>query len=159
MLNLSHLRGEKVHFMFMGEYSPALDEKGRVAIPVKLRKAFGDEASMEKLVVTHGFDKCLMAFREQEWKEFVETKLMPLSQSDPRNRMSVRFLIGGASECELDKQGRMVIPSYLLKYAEIENDVIILGLSNKIEIWSKKVYENYRPAGSALESFANDLGF
>jgi len=145
--------------MFMGEYSPALDEKGRVAIPVKLRKAFGDEASMDKLVVTHGFDKCLMAFREQEWKEFVETKLMPLSQSDPRNRMSVRFLIGGASECELDKQGRMVIPSYLLKYAEIDSDVIILGLSNKIEIWSKKVYENYKPAGSALESFANDLGF
>ncbi len=145
--------------MFMGEYSPALDEKGRVAIPVKLRKAFGDEASMEKLVVTHGFDKCLMAFREEEWKIFVETKLMPLSQSDPKNRMSVRFLIGGASECELDKQGRMVIPSYLLKYAEIESDVIILGLSNKIEIWSKEVYENYKPEGSALESFANDLGF
>ncbi|PKL17232.1 MAG: cell division/cell wall cluster transcriptional repressor MraZ [Spirochaetae bacterium HGW-Spirochaetae-5] len=111
--------------MFMGEYSPALDEKGRVAIPVKLRKAFGEEASMEKLVVTHGFDKCLMAFREQEWREFVETKLMALPQSDPKNRMSVRFLIGGACECELDKQGRVVIPSNL----------------------------------SALESFANDLGF
>jgi MraZ protein len=145
--------------MFMGEYSPALDEKGRVAIPVKLRKAFGEEASTEKLVVTHGFDKCLMAFREQEWREFVETKLMPLSQSDPKNRMSVRFLIGGASECELDKQGRMVIPAYLLKYAEIESNLIILGLSNKIEIWSKEVYENYKPDGSTLESFANDLGF
>lgn len=145
--------------MFMGEYSPALDEKGRVAIPVKLRKAFGEEASIEKLVVTHGFDKCLMAFRDEEWKEFVETKLMTLPQSDPKNRMSVRFLIGGASECELDKQGRMVIPSYLLKYAEIESNVIILGLSNKIEIWSKEVYENYKPEGGALESFANDLGF
>lgn len=145
--------------MFMGEYSPALDEKGRIAIPVKLRKAFGEEAYVEKLVVTHGFDKCLMAFREQEWKEFVETKLMPLSQSDPKNRMSVRFLIGGASECELDRQGRMVIPSYLLKYAGIDSDVIILGLSNKIEIWSREVYENYMPEGSVLESFANDLGF
>lgn len=143
----------------MGEYSPALDDKGRVAIPVKLRKAFGEEASIEKLVVTHGFDKCLMAFREQEWKEFVETKLMTLPQSDPKNRMSVRFLIGGASECELDKQGRMVIPSYLLKYAEIDSELIILGLSNKIEIWSKEVYGNYKPEGSALESFANDLGF
>ena len=145
--------------MFMGEYSPALDEKGRVAIPVKLRKAFGEEVSIEKLVVTHGFDKCLMAFREEEWREFVETKLMALPQSDPKNRMSVRFLIGGASECELDKQGRMVIPSYLLKYAEIDSDLIILGLSNKIEIWSKEVYEKYKPEGSALESFANDLGF
>lgn len=145
--------------MFMGEYSPALDEKGRVAIPVKLRKAFGEDAVIEKLIVTHGFDSCLMAFRNEEWKEFVETKLMPLSQSDPKNRMSVRFLIGGASECELDKQGRMVIPSYLLKYAKIDKDVIILGLSNKIEIWSKEVYEGYRPGSGALESFANDLGF
>ena len=145
--------------MFMGEYSPALDDKGRVAIPVKLRKAFGDDALVEKLVVTHGLDKCLMAFRNEEWKEFVEKKLMPLSQSDPKNRMSVRFLVGGACECELDKQGRMVIPSNLLKYAGITNDVIILGLFNKIEIWSKEVYEECRPDGAVIDSFADDLGF
>ena len=145
--------------MFMGEYSPALDDKGRVAIPVKLRKAFGDDALVEKLVVTHGLDKCLMAFRNEEWKEFVEKKLMPLSQSDPKNRMSVRFLVGGACECELDKQGRMVIPSNLLKYAGITNDVIILGLFNKIEIWSKEVYEECRPDGAIMDSFADDLGF
>ncbi len=143
----------------MGEYSPALDDKGRVSIPVKLRKAFGEDAPVEKLVVTHGFDRCIMAFREQEWREFVDTKLMPLSQSDPKNRMSVRFLLGGASECELDRQGRVVIPSYLLKYAEITSELIILGLNNKIEIWSKEVYEKYRPEGGALESFADDLGF
>ena len=145
--------------MFMGEYSPALDEKGRIAIPVKLRKAFGADTPMDKLVVTYGFDKCLMAFREEEWREFVDTKLMPLPQSDPKNRKSLRFLVGGASECELDKQGRMVIPSYLLKHAEIKSEVIILGLSNKIEIWSKEVYDEYRPEGEMLESFADDLGF
>lgn len=144
--------------MFMGEYSPALDDKGRVAIPVKLRKAFGDEAVIEKLVVTHGFDRCLMAYRDEEWKEFVNNKLMPLSQSDPKNRMSVRFLIGGASECELDKQGRMLIPSYLLKYAGIDSDVILLGLNNRIEIWSKDVYDRYRPDGDTFESLANELG-
>jgi len=144
--------------MFMGEYSPALDDKGRVAIPVKLRKAFGEDAIVEKLVVTHGFDKCLMAFREQDWKEFVEKKLMPLPQSDPKNRMSMRFIIGGASECELDKQGRMVIPSNLLKYAGIEKEVIILGLFNKIEIWAKEVYEECRPDANFIDSFANELG-
>lgn len=145
--------------MFMGEYSPALDDKGRVAIPVKLRKAFGEDALVEKLVVTHGLDRCLMAFRNEEWTEFVEKKLMPLSQSDPKNRMSVRFLVGGACECELDKQGRMVIPSNLLKYAGITNDVIILGLFNKIEIWSKEVYDECRPDGAIMDSFADDLGF
>ena len=145
--------------MFMGEYSPALDDKGRVAIPFKLRKAFGADTPMDKLVVTKGFAKYLMAFREEDWKEFVNTKLMPLPQSDSKNRDIVRFFLSGASECELDKQGRMLIPSYLLKYAEIKDDVIILGLSNKIEIWSKEVYERYRPDGEMLESFADDLGF
>ena len=145
--------------MFMGEYSPALDDKGRVAIPAKLRKAFGEDNLIEKLVVTHGFDRCLMAFRENDWSEFVEKKLMPLSQSDPKNRMATRFLIGGASECELDKQGRMIIPSYLLKYADIKADVIILGLSDKIEIWSKESYEKYKPGGEILDHFADGLGF
>ena len=145
--------------MFMGEYSPALDEKGRVAIPAKLRKAFGESSIADRLVLTHGFDKCLMAFREEDWRDFVENKLMPLSQSDPKHRMSVRFLVGGASDCELDKQGRLVIPSYLLNYANIKSDVIILGLYNKIEIWSKEVYESYKPEGELLDSFANDLGF
>jgi len=145
--------------MFMGEYSPALDDKGRVAIPVKLRKAFGQDTPMDKLIVTYGFDKCLMAFREEEWSEFVDKKLIPLPQSNPKNRMSLRFFVGGASECELDKQGRMLIPAYLLKHAEIKEDVIILGLSNKIEIWSKEIYEKYRPEGEILESFADNLGF
>ena len=145
--------------MFMGEYSPALDDKGRVAIPVKLRKAFGADAPMDKLIVTYGFDKCLMAFREEEWREFVDTKLVPLSQSDSKNRDIVRFFLGSARECELDKQGRMLIPASLLKHAEIKDDVIMFGLSNKIEIWSKEVYERYRPDGEMLESFADDLGF
>jgi len=144
--------------MFMGEYSPALDEKGRVAIPMKLRKAFGEDCLVEKLVVTHGFDRCIMAFREEDWKEFVEKKLMPLPQSDPKNRMSLRFLVGGASECELDKQGRILIPSNLLRYAGIKSEVIILGLFNKIEIWAKEVYEECRPDVKFVDSFANELG-
>ncbi len=145
--------------MFMGEYHPSLDEKGRVAIPVKLRKAFGDEALIDKLVITHGFDKCIMAFREEDWKEYVEKKLVPLSQADPKNRMRLRFLMGGATECELDRQGRIIIPAYLKEYAEIEKEITLLGLYNKIEVWASEVYARYKPDGESLNTFAHDLGF
>ncbi len=145
--------------MFMGEYHPTLDEKGRVAIPMKLRKAFGENSVINKLIITHGFDKCVMAYREEDWKDFVENKLVNLSQSDPKNRMRIRFLLGGACECELDKQGRIIIPGYLKEYSEMEKEVIILGLYNRIEIWSKEVYNDYRPDGEALNQFAHDLGF
>jgi len=145
--------------MFMGEYQPSLDEKGRVAIPVKLRKAFGEDAVINKLIITHGFDQCIMAFREVDWKEFVETRLVPLSQADGKNRMRLRFLMGGATECELDRQGRIIIPGYLKDYAEIQNEITILGLYNRIEIWSTGVYNKYRPDGEALGSFAAELGF
>jgi len=145
--------------MFMGEYHPSMDEKGRVAIPVKLRKAFGENSVISKLVITHGFDKCIMAFREEDWKEFVEEKLVVLSQADPKNRMRVRFLLGGACECELDKQGRVVIPAYLQDYGELDREIVILGLYDRVEIWSEEVYERYRPDGDSLNTFASDLGF
>jgi MraZ protein len=145
--------------MFMGEYHPTLDDKGRVAIPVKLRKAFGENSVINRLIITHGFDKCIMAFREEDWKDFVQNKLMTLSQSEQTNRMRLRFLLGGATECDLDKQGRIILPAYLKEYANIDRDVTILGLSNKIEIWSSGVYQDYKPDGKELESFAHELGF
>ena len=106
--------------MFMGEYHPMLDDKSRTAIPARLRKAFGDSAVINRLIITHGFDKCIMAFREEDWKDFVENRLVRLSQAEPLNRQRLRFLLGGACDCDLDKQGRIVIPSYLLEYAEIK---------------------------------------
>ena len=145
--------------MFMGEYHPTLDDKGRVAIPVKLRKAFGENAVINRLIITHGFDKCIMAFREEDWKDFVQNKLMTLSQGEQANRMRLRFLLGGAAECDLDRQGRITLPAYLKEYADIDKEVTILGLSNKIEIWSTRVYHNYKPDGKELESFARELGF
>ncbi len=145
--------------MFMGEYHPTLDEKGRVAIPIKLRKAYGESAIINRLIITHGFDKCIMAFREEEWKDFVQNKLMTLSQGEQENRMRLRFLLGGAAECDLDKQGRITVPAYLKEYAHIDKDVTILGLYDKVEIWSSDVYMDYRPDGEELDSFARELGF
>ena len=145
--------------MFMGEYHPSMDEKGRIAVPVKLRKAFGEDALVEKLVITHGFDKCIMAFREDDWKSFVEQKLVPLSQADSVNRKRIRFLLGGATECELDKQGRLLVPQYLKDYAGIVKEITILGLFDRIEIWSNEEYDKYKPDGEALDGFASELGF
>jgi MraZ protein len=145
--------------MFMGEYNPSLDEKGRVAVPIKLRKAFGGDALIDKLIITHGFDKCIMAFREEEWQIFVKEKLLSLSQAESKNRMRLRFLLGGASECDLDKQGRILIPGYLIDYAEIESDITIIGVYDRIEVWSTRLYQSYKPDGDALDSFASDLGF
>ena len=144
--------------MFMGEYHPTLDEKGRVAIPIKLRKAFAEEAVIDKLVLTYGFDKCIMAFRQKDWEHFVKEKLVPLQQSNPTNRNWMRHLMGGARDQELDKQGRIVIPSSHLEYARIKNDITILGLNDKIEIWATEIYNKYRPDQDSLNALADDLG-
>ena len=145
--------------MFMGEYNPTLDEKGRVALPAKLRKAFGEDPVIDTLVITQGFDKCIIAFREQDWNEFVNNRLVPLPQSDPNNRRIMRHFLGGANFCELDKQGRMLIPQNLLDYAGIRKDVTILGLNDRIEIWSKEEYDGLRPDTETRNIFAGDLGF
>jgi MraZ protein len=144
--------------MFIGEYHPTLDDKGRIAIPVKLRKAFGEKAIINKLVLTYGFDKCIMAFREVDWERFVSQKLVPLPQSNPTNRNWVRHLMGGAREQELDKQGRIIIPASHLEYAQIKGDVTILGLNDRIEIWSAEIYNQYRPDQDSLNALAVDLG-
>ncbi|MBN2039893.1 MAG: division/cell wall cluster transcriptional repressor MraZ [Spirochaetes bacterium] len=145
--------------MFMGEYHPSFDEKGRIAIPARLRKAFGEDAVISRLVIAPSFDKCIMAFREKEWGDFVQNKLVALSQGEQKNRMKIRFLMGGAAECDLDKQGRIIIPPNLKEYAEIDGDITILGVYDKIEIWSTKIYNEYRPDKDTLDSFAAELGF
>ncbi len=143
----------------MGEYTPTIDDKGRVAIPVKLRRAFGEDNLVNSLVAAPGFDRCIMAFRKTDWQDFVNNKLAPLSQADPKNRMRSRFLLGGAAVCDLDSQGRILIPANLKEYAGIDKDVAILGVCDRIEIWNMAAYNKYKPDGAALESFAAELGF
>ncbi len=145
--------------MFMGEYRPSLDEKGRVAIPIKLRKAFGDDAIIDRLIVTYGFEKCIMAYRQEDWKEFVKQRLINATDSTPRNALMVRYFVGGAYDCELDKQGRIIIPTHLKEHAGIKKDVTVLGLYNRIEIWDSAAYSQYKPSGDKLSDFAKDLGF
>lgn len=123
--------------MFMGEYHHTIDEKGRMIIPAKFREALGPQ-----FVITRGLDNCLFVYPKEEWA-ILEQKLksLPLMKSDAR--AFTRFFFSGATECELDKQGRVNIPGTLCEYAKLNKDCVVLGVSNRVEIWSKEVWETY----------------
>ena len=117
--------------MFMGEYNHSIDPKGRLIIPSKFREILGDE-----FVVTKGWDGCLFVFPNDEWQAF-EEKLRTLPMANKNARKFSRFFMAGATTCELDKQGRILLPSTLREFADLEKDVVLAGLLNRIEIWSK----------------------
>ncbi|GLY10582.1 division/cell wall cluster transcriptional repressor MraZ [Pseudobacillus badius] len=123
--------------MFMGEYHHHIDAKGRLIIPVKLRERLG-----ETFVLTRGLDQCLFGYPLEEWQVLEEKlKALPLAKKDARAFM--RFFFSGANDCELDKQGRVNIPTTLSNYAGLEKECVILGVSNRIEIWSRPIWEDY----------------
>jgi len=123
--------------MFMGEYQHTIDEKGRMIVPAKFREALGAQ-----FVVTRGLDNCLFVYPNQEWA-VLEQKLksLPLMKADAR--AFTRFFFSGATECELDKQGRINIPNNLCEYAKLTKECVVLGVSNRVEIWSKELWETY----------------
>ena len=121
--------------MLIGEYEHSLDAKGRLIMPAKLRQDMGD-----KFIVTKGLDGCLFAFSQEEWLNF-ETKLKALPLSDKNARNFVRFFLSGATECELDKQGRFLIPNNLRNAGNLEKEVIIIGVGTRLEIWNKSTWE------------------
>ena len=104
-------------------------------MPAKLRQDMGD-----KFIVTKGLDGCLFAFSQEEWLNF-ETKLKALPLSDKNARNFVRFFLSGATECELDKQGRFLIPNNLRNAGNLEKEVIIIGVGTRLEIWNKNTWE------------------
>lgn len=131
--------------MLIGEYEHSLDTKGRLIMPVKLREDIG-----EKFIITKGLDGCLFIFSTTEWTNF-ENKLKQLPISNKDARMFTRFFFSGAIDSELDKQGRFLIPSNLREFAELEKDVIIVGMDSRIEIWSREKWNNCRNEISADE--------
>lgn len=127
--------------MFYGEYEHSLDGKGRVIIPAKFREIF-KERYVEKFYVTRGLDQCLFVFTEEVWrtqeKKFRE---MPFTSADARKFNRLYF--SGACEAVCDKQGRILIPEYLKSYANISENVMIVGVSDRIEIWSKDKWTSF----------------
>ncbi|MGI6584642.1 MAG: division/cell wall cluster transcriptional repressor MraZ [Gracilibacteraceae bacterium] len=123
--------------MFIGEYNHTLDPKNRVIMPSKFREKLGDS-----FVMTKGLDNCLFIYSTQDWK-IVEDKLKSLPMTNKDARAFVRFFFAGACECDLDKQGRMVIPNYLKDHANIDKELVIIGVSTRIEIWSKEEWNKF----------------
>ena len=120
--------------MLLGEYELRIDHKGRVAIPVRFREAFRGG-----LVLSRGFDKCLIAYTTLEWAKVAEKLVaLPLTQLNPR-RIS-RFTFSGAFDLELERQGRVIIPLTLRQYAEINDEVIVVGAYSHLQIWSKELW-------------------
>lgn len=121
----------------MGEYQHSIDEKGRMIIPSKFREELGTE-----FILTRGLDQCVFGYPLNEWK-VIEEKLKSLPFTKKDARAFTRFFFSGAAECQLDKQGRVNIASPLRDYAKLEKDCVVIGVSNRIEIWSKSIWEEY----------------
>ncbi len=136
--------------MFMGEYSHTIDTKGRLIIPAKFRELLGEE-----FVLTKGLDGCLSIYPMEEWKSF-EEKLKSLPLTNKNARKFSRFFVSGATVCELDKQGRILVPSTLREFAGLEKDVVLTGSLNRIEIWSKTKWTENSDYDD-MDSIAEDM--
>lgn len=132
----------------MGEYQHSIDAKGRLIVPSKFREGLGNT-----FVITRGLDNCLFGYPMNEWRK-LEEKLKELPMTKKDARAFARFFFSGATEVEIDKQGRINIPSTLTSYAKLEKECVVLGVSSKIEIWAKDAWESY--FNEAEESF-NDI--
>ena len=117
--------------MFMGEYNHTIDAKGRLIIPSRFRDLLGEE-----FVLTRGLDGCLSIYPMDEWAAF-EEKLRALPLTNKEARTFSRFFVAGATTCQLDKQGRILLPQTLREFAQLEKDVVLSGNLNRVEIWSK----------------------
>jgi mraZ protein len=123
--------------LFYGEFQHTVDPKGRVIMPSTFREELG-----EKFILTKGLDECLFVYSMAEWINLeAKMKTLPLTNKDAR--AFVRFFFSGASQCEVDKQGRILIPQNLRTYAGLDKDIYIIGVSTRVEVWDKAKWENY----------------
>lgn len=142
--------------MFLGEYAHALDDKGRLTIPSRFREGLGPNC-----VVTRGLDRCLFVYPPDEWQTLADKlSTLPLTKGDAR--AFVRLLFSGAAECEMDKQGRILLTPQLREYAAIDRDVVVIGVSKRVEIWSAAQWRQYSESSAdSYEAIAEkivDLG-
>jgi MraZ protein len=134
--------------MFIGEYNHTIDQKGRLAIPVKFRAKLADGA-----VVSRGLDNCLFLYPQAEWTKLAE-KLAALPMSQANTRAFSRLMLAGAMDVSLDKQGRIILPDYLRKFGKVTKKVVVAGLYNRLEIWDEKTWNDYK---GATEKDSNDI--
>lgn len=139
--------------MLIGEYRHTLDEKNRLSLPAKFRKELGS-----KVVITNGLDSCLFIFSKNEWAKFSE-ELSKLSLVEGDKRKFTRFMLGGASEVDIDANGRILLPDFLKEFANLKSRVIVTGVHSRAEIWSEKAWEDYKKAVQKdIDVLAEKLG-
>lgn len=141
--------------MFIGQYSHNIDIKGRLAVPAKFR------SELKKAVVTKGLDGCLFLYPRKEWNSLAE-KIGSLPINKANNRSFSREMLSNAMDVEVDKQGRIILPEYLRKYAGLKKNTIIAGLYNRLEIWDENRWQNYKSEteknSSEIAEALGDLG-
>ncbi|MDY6104710.1 MAG: division/cell wall cluster transcriptional repressor MraZ [Acetatifactor sp.] len=136
--------------MFMSEYNHTVDAKGRLIIPSKFREILGDE-----FVISKGMDGCLFVYANDDWKAF-EEKLTSLPLINKEARQFARFFLAGAAQVEVDKQGRILLPASLRSFANLDKDVVLVGVGSRIEIWDKEKYEALS-ADENMDDIANAM--
>lgn len=123
--------------MFMGEYHHNIDDKARIVLPSKFREELGDT-----FVLTRGLEGCLFIYSKSEWDNIVaKLRTLPFTRKDAR--AFLRFFLSGAIECTADKQGRVAVPTPLVNYANLEKECVVIGVNDRLEIWSKNSFDNY----------------
>ncbi len=139
--------------MFIGEYEHNIDAKGRIAIPAKFRARLSSGA-----IVTRGLDHCLFVFTIEDWEELAKKLVaLPLTQAD--SRAFSRLMLAGAVDCEVDSQGRVLLPEYLRKYANLSKEAVVAGLYGRIEIWDSSAWKEYKEkTESASDEIAERMG-
>ena len=143
--------GKVGDFMFMGEYYHTIDDKGRITIPSKIRYELG-----ESFIITRGLDGCLFVYKKDDWNKIVNKYQELPNIKDARNFM--RFFLSGANTLEFDKQGRINISSPLIKYAGLKKDCVVIGVGDRLEIWSKDRWEDFVSENeNSLSDIADNL--
>jgi MraZ protein len=135
--------------MLLGAHEHTIDDKNRLTLPAKFRQAFADG-----IVVTRGLDGCLYAFRRPDWDRLVESRLATLDPLSPEGRRLERFFYSGASETELDKQGRVMVPRELIEHAKLGREVVVAGVNERLEIWDRAAW---RKELAEVEGSAEDV--
>ena len=139
--------------MLIGQYKHTIDNKKRLALPAKFRGELGD-----KVIITKGIEKCLVIYTQKEWEVF-SGKLGNLSLAQTEARSFTRSILASATEVVLDKLGRILVPDYLKNYGGLKKDVVICGLSNRLEIWDSEKWDVYnKEAEKGIEEIVSKLG-
>jgi MraZ protein len=121
--------------MLLGEYEHALDDKNRLILPARFRQSFA-----AGIVVARGMDGCLVVYTRDGWERFVEQRLAGLDQLSREARQMSRFIFAGATEAELDKQGRVMVPQPLVEHAKLKREVVVAGVRDHLEIWDRAAW-------------------